>query len=135
MARPSHASGRPGCPCRIRKLRRDRHLEQTAAMVPPNIVIKDGTGGRGVARSVFRSRRVKKLKLRERCAVAAFRPALAGTHWTIILTHKKSATFHSQCCTAASHDTVTVQIDQDRSRAARRRLGWTARADSFMRGF
>jgi len=34
------------CPWRIRKLRRDRHLEQTAAMVPPSVVVKDGMGGR-----------------------------------------------------------------------------------------
>jgi hypothetical protein len=40
-----------GCPWRIRKLRRDRHLEETAAMIPPSVVIKDGTGGRRFARS------------------------------------------------------------------------------------
>jgi hypothetical protein len=45
------------------------------------------------------------------------------------------STFDSQCCTAASHDTVTVQIDRDRSHEARRRLGRTARADPFIRGF
>src|SRR5450756_339303 len=39
------------CPWRIRKLRCDRHLEQTAAMVPPSVVIKDGMGGRRFARS------------------------------------------------------------------------------------
>src|SRR5450830_528630 len=41
----------PACPWRIRKLRCDRHLEQTAAMVPPSVVIKDGMGGRRFARS------------------------------------------------------------------------------------
>src|ERR1019366_6548104 len=39
------------CPWRIRKLRCDRHPEQTAAMVPPSVVIKDGMGGRRFARS------------------------------------------------------------------------------------
>src|SRR2546430_10005699 len=34
------------CPWRIRKLRRDWHLEQTAAMVPPSVVVKNGMGGR-----------------------------------------------------------------------------------------
>src|SRR5712671_2247609 len=33
---------RVGCPWRIRKLRCDRYLEQTAAMVPPSVVVKDG---------------------------------------------------------------------------------------------
>jgi hypothetical protein len=33
------------------QLRCDRHLEQTAAMMPPSIVIKDGMGGRRFARS------------------------------------------------------------------------------------
>jgi signal transduction histidine kinase len=37
------------CPWRIRKLRRDRHLEQTAAMVPPCLAVKDGRGGRRLA--------------------------------------------------------------------------------------
>jgi hypothetical protein len=41
------------CPWRIRKLRRDRHLEQTAAMVPPSVVIKDCMGGRRFARSLL----------------------------------------------------------------------------------
>ena len=47
--------------------------------------------------------------------------------------HKKFASqpLNSQCCAAASHDTGTVQIERDRSRAARRRLGRTARADPF----
>jgi hypothetical protein len=35
------------CPWRIRKLRGDRHLEQTAAMVPPSVVVKDGMGAGG----------------------------------------------------------------------------------------
>jgi hypothetical protein len=39
------------CPWRIRKLRCDWHLEHTAAMVPPSVVIKDGMGGRRFARS------------------------------------------------------------------------------------
>ncbi len=43
------------CPWRIRKLRCDWHLEQTAAMVPPSVVVKDGMGGRRFARSFSRS--------------------------------------------------------------------------------
>jgi hypothetical protein len=35
----AHAVAANACPWRIRKLRRDRHLEQTAAMVPPNEVV------------------------------------------------------------------------------------------------
>ena len=42
---------RLACPWRIHKLRCDRHLEQTAAMVPPSVVVKDGMGGRRLARS------------------------------------------------------------------------------------
>ena len=42
----SPEEAREPCPWRIRKLRRDRHLEQTAAMVPPSVVVKDGMGGR-----------------------------------------------------------------------------------------
>jgi hypothetical protein len=41
------------CLWRIRKLRCDWHLEQPAAMVPPNVVIKDGMGGWRFARSFF----------------------------------------------------------------------------------
>ena len=49
------------------------------------------------------------------------------------MTHKKFASqpLNSQCCAAASYDTGTVQIERDRSRAARRRLGRTARGDPF----
>jgi hypothetical protein len=43
---------RIACPWRIRKLRRDRHLEQPAAMVLPNVASKDSTGGRRLARSL-----------------------------------------------------------------------------------
>ena len=43
------------CAWRIRKLRRDRHLEQTAAMAPPGVGGKDGVGGRRLARSFSRS--------------------------------------------------------------------------------
>ncbi len=49
------------CPWRIRKLRCDRHLEQTAAMVPPSIVVKDGMGGRRLARSFSRSAATERL--------------------------------------------------------------------------
>jgi hypothetical protein len=43
------------CPWRIHKLRRDRHLEQAAAMVPPRVVVKYGMGGRRLARTLSRS--------------------------------------------------------------------------------
>ena len=33
------------CPWRIRKLRRDRHLEKTVTMVPARVVVKCGMGG------------------------------------------------------------------------------------------
>jgi hypothetical protein len=46
-----HAS----CPWRIRKLRRDWHLEQTATMVPPSVVGKHSMGRRRFARSFSRS--------------------------------------------------------------------------------
>jgi len=36
---------------RIRKLRRDRHLEQTAAMMQPRVIGKEGKGGRRLART------------------------------------------------------------------------------------
>src|SRR6266550_1820623 len=49
------------CPWRIRKLRRDRHLEQAAAMVPPSVVIKGGIGGRRFARSFSRSAATERL--------------------------------------------------------------------------
>jgi hypothetical protein len=49
------------CPWRIRKLRRDRHLEQTAAMVPPSVVGKDGMGGRWLARTFSRSTAIERL--------------------------------------------------------------------------
>jgi len=39
-----------GCPWQIRKLRRDWHLEQAAAMAPPGVASKDSTGGRRLAR-------------------------------------------------------------------------------------
>jgi hypothetical protein len=41
---------RQPCPWRIRKLRRDWHLEQAAAMAPPGVASKDSTGGRRLAR-------------------------------------------------------------------------------------
>jgi hypothetical protein len=43
------------------QLRRDRHLEQTAAMVPPSVVIKDGMCGRRFARSFSRSAATERL--------------------------------------------------------------------------
>jgi hypothetical protein len=43
------------CAWQIRKSRRDRHLEQTAAMMPPRVAVKDGVGGRRQARSFSRS--------------------------------------------------------------------------------
>jgi hypothetical protein len=43
------------CAWRIRKLRCDRHLEQTAAMTPPGVVGQDGAGGQRLARSFSRS--------------------------------------------------------------------------------
>jgi hypothetical protein len=49
------------CPWRIRKLRSDWHLEQTAAMVTPSVVIKDGLGGRRFARSFSRSAATERL--------------------------------------------------------------------------
>jgi len=49
------------CPWRILKLRCDRHLEQTAAMVPPRVVVKDGMGGRRLARSFSRSAATERL--------------------------------------------------------------------------
>ena len=33
------------CPWRIRKSRRDRHLEQAVVMFPPSVTSKDGRGG------------------------------------------------------------------------------------------
>src|SRR5665811_2494228 len=51
VSRPAKVGDKLTCPWRIRKLRCDRHLEQTAAMVPPSVVIKDGMGGRRFARS------------------------------------------------------------------------------------
>ena len=49
------------CPWRIRKLRRDRHLEQTAAMGPPGVAGKDGRGGRRLAGSFSRSTAIERL--------------------------------------------------------------------------
>src|SRR5215831_2435065 len=49
------------CPWRIRKLRCDRHLEQTAAMVPPCVMVKSGMGGRRLARSFSRSAAAERL--------------------------------------------------------------------------
>jgi len=49
------------CPWRIRKLRCDRHLEQTAAVVPPSVVVKDGMVGRRLARSFSRSAAAERL--------------------------------------------------------------------------
>src|ERR1700716_2991631 len=49
------------CPWRILKLRRDRHLEQTAATVSPSVVVKDGLGGRRLARSFSRSAATERL--------------------------------------------------------------------------
>ena len=49
------------CAWRIGKLRRDRHLEQTAAMAPPGVVDKDGVGGRRLARSFSRSMAIERL--------------------------------------------------------------------------
>jgi hypothetical protein len=46
---------RKACAWRIRKLRCDRHLEQTAAMTPPGVVGQDGAGGQRLARSFSRS--------------------------------------------------------------------------------
>ena len=54
------------CPWRIRKLRCDRHLEQTAAMVPPCVVVKGGMGGRRLARSFSRSAAAERKDLRIR---------------------------------------------------------------------
>jgi hypothetical protein len=39
----------------------DWHLELTAAMVPPSVVIKDGVGGRWFARSFSRSAAAERL--------------------------------------------------------------------------
>ena len=49
------------CAWRIGKLRRDRHLEQTAAIAPPGVVDKDGVGGRRLARSFSRSAPAQRL--------------------------------------------------------------------------
>src|SRR5262245_3556726 len=49
------------CPWRIRKLCCDRHLEQTAAMVPPCVAVKDGRGGRRLARSFSRRTAIERL--------------------------------------------------------------------------
>ena len=49
------------CPWRIRKLRRNRHLEQTAAMAPPGVAVKDGGGGRRLARTLCRSAAIERL--------------------------------------------------------------------------
>jgi hypothetical protein len=49
------------CPWRIRKLRRDRHLEQPAAMVLPSVASKDSTGGRRLARSLSRRAAIERL--------------------------------------------------------------------------
>jgi hypothetical protein len=49
------------CPWRIRKSRRDWHLEQTAAMVPPSVVRKDGMGGQRLARTFPRSTAIERL--------------------------------------------------------------------------
>jgi hypothetical protein len=49
------------CPWRIRKLRCDRHLEQTAAMVPPRVMVKGGMGGRRLAKSFSRSAAAERL--------------------------------------------------------------------------
>src|SRR5262249_15637954 len=48
------------CPWRIRRLRRNRHLEQTAAMVLPCVTVKDGAGGRRLARLFSRSTAVER---------------------------------------------------------------------------
>src|SRR5262245_35283691 len=49
------------CAWRIRKLRRDRHLEKTAAMTPPGVASEDGRGGRRSATSFSRSASVERL--------------------------------------------------------------------------
>src|SRR5262245_12809961 len=49
------------CPWRIRKSCRDRHLEQAAAVMPPSVVVKDGMGGRPLARSFSRSTAIERL--------------------------------------------------------------------------
>jgi hypothetical protein len=43
------------------QLRCDWHLEQTAAMIPPSVVIKDGMGGRRLARSFSRGAATERL--------------------------------------------------------------------------
>jgi hypothetical protein len=48
-------NARRTCAWRIRKLRCDRHLEQTAAMIPPSVVGQEGAGGQLLARSFSRS--------------------------------------------------------------------------------
>jgi hypothetical protein len=59
--RPTEDDLAQACPWRIRKLRCNRHLEQTAAMVPPSVVVKDGMGGRRLARSFSRSAATERL--------------------------------------------------------------------------
>src|SRR5262245_37018129 len=49
------------CPWRIRKSHRDRHLEQTTAMGPPSVAVKDGMCGWRLARSFSRSTAVERL--------------------------------------------------------------------------
>src|SRR5262245_32277892 len=49
------------CPWRIRKSCRDRHLEQAAAVMLPSVVVKDGMGGRPLARSFSRSTAIERL--------------------------------------------------------------------------
>src|SRR5262245_58943088 len=57
----TRAPARSSCPWRIRKSCRDRHLEQAAAVMPPSVVVKDGMGGRPVARSFSRSTAIERL--------------------------------------------------------------------------
>src|SRR5271169_4338640 len=56
-----HSTLATTCPWRIRKLRRDRHLEQATAVFPPGVAVKDRRGGRRSARSFCRSMAVERL--------------------------------------------------------------------------
>jgi hypothetical protein len=61
--RPSQARqpSREGVHGEFVNLRGDRHLEQTAAMVPPRVVVKVATAGRRLARSFSRGTAIERL--------------------------------------------------------------------------